>query len=180
MIRRVRWLIDGYNVIRGSAELSARERESLLAGREALIRLLARAARARGDHFTVVFDGAGGGGSAGQAGVRVIFSSARESADHVLARMATPGSSVVSNDREVRRAAARARAIPIRTDAFLARLATSAAVRPADKDAVRPADKDAEEEDRPSRPKKGNPRRLGKKARAAARALGRIGPRPGG
>jgi predicted RNA-binding protein with PIN domain len=168
----VRWLIDGYNVIRRSPELNARERESLSSGREALIRLLAGAARARGDQFTVVFDGAGGGASAAQAGVRVIFSSARESADHVLARMATPGSSVVSNDREVRRAAARAGAISISTDAFLARLEASPAVRP--------ADEYAEDEDRPSRPKKGNPRRLGKKARAAARALGRIGPRPGG
>ncbi len=36
----VRWLIDGYNVIRRSPELGARERESLEAGRRALCELL--------------------------------------------------------------------------------------------------------------------------------------------
>ena len=77
----MRWLIDGYNVIRRSADLGAAERESLEAGRDALCQLLAGVARTRGDRFTVVFDGAGGGGSAGTADVRVIFSSARESAD---------------------------------------------------------------------------------------------------
>ena len=165
----VRWLIDGYNVIRCSPALSARERESLEAGRRALCRLLAEAARAGGDQFTVVFDGAGGGGASGMEGVRVVFSSARESADRVLARMAAEGGAVVSNDREVRRAAARAGAIAITADEFLPRL-----------EAPPPSPewsegRDDQDEGR-SRPKKGNPRRLGKKARAAARALGRLGP----
>jgi predicted RNA-binding protein with PIN domain len=165
----VRWLIDGYNVIRRSAELEAHERESLEAGRRALCRLLAGMARASGDQFTVVFDGAGGGGSTGLAGVRVIFSSARESADGVLARMAAQGGAVVSNDREVRRAAGRAGAIAITADDFLARLELKAGSRPPDKDSE-------EEDEEPAGSKKGNPRRLGKKARAAARALGRLGP----
>jgi len=166
----VRWLIDGYNVIRRSPELSARERESLEAGRHALCRLLAQPARARGDQFTVVFDGAGGGGSAGMEGVRVIFSSARESADRVLARMAVEGGAVVSNDREVRRAAAQAGAIAITADEFLARLEASSETGAGPGD-FRETD---EQEDRSGRAKKGNPRRLGKKARAAARALARL------
>jgi len=170
----VRWLIDGYNVIRRSPELSARERESLEAGRHALCRLLAQTARARGDQFTVVFDGAGGGGSAGMEGVRVIFSSARESADRVLARMAAQGGAVVSNDREVRRAAARAGAIAITADAFLPRLAAAAPRSP------EWSEGEDDQDDGESRSKKGNPRRLGKRARAAARALGRLGPAEGG
>src|SRR5215813_11290457 len=119
----MRWLIDGYNLIRRSPELAAAERASLDAGRRALCHLLAAAARRRGDQFTVVFDGSGrGGADTASAGVSVVFSSARETADRVLARMAAGGGAVVSNDREVRRAAARAGAIAISADEFLARL----------------------------------------------------------
>ncbi len=170
----MRWLIDGYNVIRRSPELSSWERQSLEAGRQALCRLLAETARARGDQFTVVFDGAGAGGSGGLAGVRVIFSSARESADRVLARMAAQGGAVVSNDREVRRAAARVGAIAITADELLARLQAGPPSPPQWDEG-----RDEYEEGGRSQPKKGNPRRLGKKARAAARALGRLGPGPG-
>src|SRR6266446_4246085 len=96
------WLVDGYNVIRRAPELAERERESLEAGRQALCRLLSNVARVSGDRFTVVFDGNRGGGSfpAGP-GVHAMFSSARETADRVLARIATAGVAVVSNDREV-------------------------------------------------------------------------------
>jgi hypothetical protein len=113
--------------------------------------------------------------------VRVIFSSARESADRVLARLATRGGAVVSNDREVRRAAARAGATAVSTDQFLARLDTLDASRAslvAGKEAPGPIDpymKDADAEpDQPRGPRKGNPRRLSRKDRPAARALGRL------
>jgi len=173
----VRWLIDGYNVIRHSSELSSRERESLEAGRQALCGLLAQAPRARGDQFIVVFDGAGGGGSAGMAGVRVIFSSARETADRVLARMAAQGGAVVSNDREVRRAATRAGAIAVTADEFLVRLEAPRGFRADVGEAGDVVGSRDEPEQWASGPKKGNPRRLGKKARAAARALRRLGAR---
>jgi len=172
----MRWLVDGYNVIRRSPALASREKESLAAGRAALCHLLAGAASASGDQFTVVFDGAGAGGatSAG-AGVRVVFSSARETADRVLARMAAGAGAVVSNDREVRGAAARAGAVAITADDFLARMERVPAPSPAPrKDEA--AEKD-EDDDRPPAAKKGNPRRLPKKSRAAARALGRLGRR---
>jgi predicted RNA-binding protein with PIN domain len=181
----VRWLIDGYNVIRRSPELAARERESLEAGRRALAGLLTRAARDRADEFTVVFDGAGGGGAQGLAGVRVVFSSARESADRVLVRLAAAqGGAVVSSDREVLRAAERAGAVPVTAEAFLARLEPlmgAAAMGPSDEadgtgDRDDSGDRDESGWDSRGR-KKGNPRRLGKKARAAARVLGRLGPR---
>src|SRR5260370_15249998 len=86
------WLVDGYNVIRRGPELAEREQESLEAGRQALCLLLSNAARVSGDRFTVVFDGNQRGDrfSAGP-GVHAIFSSARETADQVLARMATAG-----------------------------------------------------------------------------------------
>ena len=172
----MRWLVDGYNVIRRAPELESRERESLEAGRQALCALLAQVARVSHDTFTVIFDGVEAGGrSSGGAGVTVVFSSARESADHVLARMAREGGAVVSNDREVRKAAERAGAIVVTTDQFLARLDKPRAVS---MESGAPAEPDTEkdDEDEPARgPRKGNPRRLSKKDRATKRALGRLG-----
>ena len=181
----MRWLIDGYNVIRRSPELSSRERESLEAGRRALCDLLSATARASGDAFTVVFDGAGAGGAgSGGPGVNVLFSSARENADRVLMRLAREGGAVVSNDREVRQSVARAGAVVVTTDEFLARLGRQRrAPDVSDADAPDASLTDAnlpdanlkDEEEAPRGPRKGNPRRLGKKARATRRTLGRLG-----
>lgn len=169
----MRWLVDGYNVIRRAPELKSREQESLEAGRQALCALLVEVARVSGDSFTVVFDGAQAGGRAGGgSGVSVIFSSARESADSVLARMAREGGAVVSNDREVRRAAERAGATVVTTDQLLARLDQARRLPP-----EAPADLMDGDEEEPTRgPRKGNPRRLSKKDRATQRALGRLRP----
>jgi predicted RNA-binding protein with PIN domain len=151
----MRWLVDGYNVIRRDPELKTREQVSLEAGRQALCALLVDIARRSEDTFTVVFDGAQAGGrGGGGSGVTVIFSSARESADHVLSRMAREGGAVVSNDREVRRAADRAGAVVVTTDQFLARLDQARAL-PAEAAAA-----DDGEEEAPRGPRKGNPRRL--------------------
>lgn len=173
----MRWLVDGYNVIRRAPELKSREQESLEAGRQALCALLVEVARVSGDSFTVVFDGAQAGGrTGGGSGVSVIFSSARESADSVLARMAREGGAVVSNDREVRRAAERAGATVVTTDQFLARL-DQARRLPPEAPADLPVDlKEGEEDESPRGPRKGNPRRLSKKARATQRALDHLGP----
>src|SRR5215468_352556 len=54
----MRWLVDGYNVIRRAPELKSREQVSLEAGRQALCALLVDVARVSEDTFTVVFDGA--------------------------------------------------------------------------------------------------------------------------
>jgi hypothetical protein len=172
----MRWLIDGYNVIRRSPELATAEGQGLEAGRLALCRLLSAAARRSGDRFVIVFDGAKGGGSgAGAAGVSVMFSSARETADRLLGRLAAGGGAVVSNDREVRAAATRAGAIAVSTDDFLARLERLA--RPALPSTEEAHDARDEEDGPPPSPKRGNPRRLPKRARAAARALRRLGGR---
>ncbi len=169
----MRWLVDGYNVIRRSPELKSRQMESLEAGRRALCALLVQVAGASADTFTVVFDGAQAGGrAAGGPGVSVIFSSARESADRLLERLALEGGAIVSNDREVRRAAARAGATVVTTDQFLKRLDHARRLPP-----ELPADSKGGEEDEPTRgPRKGNPRRLSKKDRATQRALGRLSP----
>lgn len=175
----MRWLIDGYNVIRRDATLVARERESLQAGREALVRLLASVVVRTGDRFTVVFDGAGLSRPAGQGtgAVQVLFSPPRTTADDVLAQLvarAGTGTAVVSSDYAVRQAAVRAGAIAVTAEEFLARITRKPGV-------PERIDKDAEGEDRPG-PKKGNPRRPKKRERQARRALDRLDPgarRPG-
>jgi hypothetical protein len=89
--------------------------------------------------------------------------------------MAREGGAVVSNDREVRRAAERAGAVVVTTDQFLARLDQSQSAVMGEGGSEPESEKD--DGDDPVRgPRKGNPRRLSKKERATRRALGRLGP----
>ena len=191
----MRWLIDGYNVIRRDPDLRAREAESLEAGRRALQHRLARAGRDPRDEFTVVFDGAGLPGEPPPGGrIRVIFSRPPMSADDELMRLARQwrsGAIVVSSDRRVQDAARRADCAALTAEQFLQALEPSAKVErptrglfagseprrssirlPSDEAGLEdPATKD--DTDVP-REKRGNPRRLSKKARRARRALGRL------
>src|SRR3989442_8985757 len=158
----MRWLIDGYNVIRRAPDLRAHEAESLEAGRRALLGLVAHAAQAGGDRFTVVFDGAPASRPAPTGGqVEVTFSRPPEKADDVLVRLARQlgaGSAVVTSDRAVRDAAGRAGCALISAHQFL----EAVSAEPEPPAATSPP------------PKSGNPRRLSKDARAAERALRRL------
>jgi hypothetical protein len=117
------WLVDGYNVIRRTPDLAAAEQDGLAAGRESLCHLLANAARRSTDRFTVVFDGARGGGQGiGGFGVEVVFSSARQNADRLLISRAGPQVTVVSDDREVVDGARRAGARTLSTREFVAKI----------------------------------------------------------
>lgn len=167
----MRWLIDGYNVIRREPDLRAREAESLEAGRQALVRLVAELARRVPDEFVIVFDGARRWGPEGPGGrVGVMFSRPPETADDVLRRLAAQareGGVVVTDDRAVRTAASRAGAVVIGVQAFLG------AVRG---DGVDDGGDDDEERDEEpgSRPRRGNPFRPSREARAARRVLARL------
>jgi uncharacterized protein len=169
----VRWLVDGYNVIRRSPELASREAQGLEAARRALCALLGRVARASAERFVVVFDGTGSGAAGGAgAGVEVVFSSARETADRVLARMAAGGGAVVSSDREVRRAAEQGGAIAVTSEDFLAAvewIGDPAGTAPAGEPGM-----DADDEEAPAPFGRGRPGRLPKKERERARALARL------
>ena len=161
----MRWLIDGYNVIRRDPDLRAREAAGLQAGRAALLALLARIAARLSDDFTVVFDGAlrsGGSPSAGR--VQVLFSQPPETADDVLRRLAATlreGAIVVTSDRAVRDSARRAGAVALTAEAFVE--AATAPVEDVE---------DVEEYD--SGPRHGPSRRPSREARAAERALRRL------
>jgi predicted RNA-binding protein with PIN domain len=182
----MRWLIDGYNVIRRDPELRGREAQSLAAGREALLALVAARARSGGDEFTVVFDGARAAGpTAPGRRVQVVFSRPPRTADDELIQLARrlgSGAVVVSSDRAVQDAARRARCPVVTAEQFLDRLAAGAgleyAAAPlAGAGALPGAADDAAKDDAGDEAppeKKGNPRRLGKRARAARRALRRL------
>src|SRR5258706_14903653 len=119
----MRWLVDGYNVIRRDPDLRAREAESLEAGRRALVILIARADRAPRDEFTVVFDGARlSGGTPTPGRIRVLFSRPPLTADDELMRLRRQlgnGAVVVSSDRKVQGAARRAGGAVVTAEPFL-------------------------------------------------------------
>lgn len=173
----MRWLVDGYNVIRRDPELRAREAESLESGRRALVHLIARARRALQDEFTVVFDGARIDGVSPTAGrIRVVFSRPPQTADDELmklARQLRSGAAVVSSDRKIQDAARRAGCAVLTAEQFLEALDVPARGEPGPA-GTEAADIKEEPEEETDRGKRGNPRRLSKKARRARRALGRL------
>jgi predicted RNA-binding protein with PIN domain len=162
----MRWLIDGYNVIRRDPELHAHEAASLEAGRAALVMLLARVASRVSDNFTIVFDGARRtGGAPGPGRVQVMFSRPPETADDVLRRLAgtlREGAVVVSSDRAVQDSARRGGSVAVSAEAFI-----EAATGPTE------VDKDADD-DGVARPRRGPSRRPSREARDAERVLRRL------
>jgi len=162
----MRWLIDGYNVIRRDPELHAHEAASLEAGRAALVMLLARVASRVSDNFTIVFDGARRtGGAPGPGRVQVMFSRPPETADDVLRRLAgtlREGAVVVSSDRAVQDSARRGGSVAVSAEAFI-----EAATGPAE------IDKDSDDDD-VARPRRGPSRRPSREARDAERVLRRL------
>lgn len=167
----MRWLLDGYNVIRRDPEMRSREAERLADGRTALLHLVAAVARRCGDDFTVVFDGARAAGGEAMGGqVQVIFSRPPQNADQVLIRLATQfreASIVVSSDRTVRDAARRAGAAVVSADEFLDAASTG------EPDAQDEKEHEEDDDELPAA-KRGNPHRLSREARATRRALGRL------
>jgi len=170
----MKWLVDGYNVIRRDAELRDRETGRLEAGRTALLHLLAGVARDVRDDFVVVFDGAHRqGGTPPPARVQAVFSRPPETADDVLRRLAAThreGAVVVTSDRAVLDSARRAGAVGVTAEAFL-----DAVRRPGASDD--PADDKDEDDDEEDTPARGPHRRPSREARAAARVLRRLAKR---
>jgi len=162
----MRWLIDGYNVIRRDPELHAHEAAGLEAGRAALVTLLARVASRVSDNFTIVFDGARRTGGAPSPGrVQVMFSRPPETADDVLRRLAgtlREGAVVVSSDRAVQDSARRGGSVAVSAEAFI-----EAATGPTE------CDKDSDD-DEVARPRRGPSRRPSREARDAERVLRRL------
>jgi uncharacterized protein len=101
-------IIDGYNLIRQSDSLRRCERQSLQAGRQALINNLINYQREKGHKITVVFDGWENGEVMEerdqQGNINIIYSRRGEKADEVIKRIANNSAEeifVVSSDREI-------------------------------------------------------------------------------
>ena len=166
-------IVDGYNLIRQSDVLRGHERQSLEAGRKALIRGLAQYKRLRGHRITVVFDGWEGGSPLEErdlaGGVAIIYSRLGEKADEVIKRLVAAGSEeilVVTSDREIATFAARRGKSSIASPEFAARLDRLAAAPAPGAD--NPPETEDDEADRSGAAKKKGPaRRLSKQQRAA-------------
>ena len=122
-------IIDGYNLIRNSAELKDLDRQDIQLGREALIDMLAAYKKVKPHKITVVFDGAGMADHLRQRdrikGILIKFSHAGESADHVIIRMAAHEKEralIVSSDQEIIRRAEASRAATITSPDFTDRV----------------------------------------------------------
>ena len=101
-------LIDGYNLIRQSVNLKRFERQSLEAGRNALIAWLAEYRSIKDHLITVVFDGWDNGQPQEErdysSGISIIYSRRGVKADDVLKRITAETDEeilVVSSDRDI-------------------------------------------------------------------------------
>jgi len=101
-------IIDGYNLIRQVPSLESKDKQSLEAGRKALIDALKRYQKTKPYRITIVFDGASTLSDFAPAfkegGIRICFSPASRSADDVIKDMAKDAKShgiVVSSDNSV-------------------------------------------------------------------------------
>ena len=85
-------IIDGYNLIRQSKQLSAIDLQDIQLGREALIDMLAAYKKIKAHRITVVFDGTRSPLLAlqrdRQKGITIVFSHRGESADTIIKQMA--------------------------------------------------------------------------------------------
>ena len=107
-IRLMHIIIDGYNLIRQSSFLRRYERQSLEAGRRALILKVSEYKRKKGHKITVVFDGWDTGSAleerTRQGNIDVIYSRRGEKADDVIKRFADKSAEetiIISSDREI-------------------------------------------------------------------------------
>jgi len=106
-------LVDGYNIIKNSSSFQAVETKNFAAARNALITQLVHRYRHTPHRVTVVFDGDGASEQKiHERRICIIFSRHNETADSVIARLATEARlagrevEMYSNDGEVQQAVA--------------------------------------------------------------------------
>ena len=132
-------IIDGYNLIRQSPELSRLDRRDIARGREALVARLAAYRKLKPHRITVVFDGVRAPAFSAARdqvkGIHIVFSRDGEPADAVIVRMARQEREkaiVVSSDAAVARAAESCGAATLDSPEFEARVAMAMALEDAD------------------------------------------------
>jgi len=159
-------IIDGYNLIRQSNQLSTLDLQDIQLGREALVDMLAAYKKIKAHRITVVFDGTRSPLLSlqrdRQKGITIVFSHAGESADAVIKRMARREGAkalVVSSDLDIVRSVDAQGAATISAADFENKLTLSYYTGGLE------SDRDAYTGWTPTTQKKGPSRRLSKKQR---------------
>jgi len=159
-------IIDGYNLIRQSKQLSALDLQDIQLGREALLDMLAAYKKIKAHRITVVFDGTRSPMLTLQRdrrkGITIVFSHNGESADTVIKRMARLDGEkalVVSSDRDIVQAVEAGGSATISAPDFEFKLTLSHYAGGMD------IDRDAYQGWKPTTKKKGPSRKLSKKQR---------------
>ena len=159
-------IIDGYNLIRQSGNLSNLDLQDIQFGRDGLIDMLAAYKKIKAHRITVVFDGTWAPRFSQQRdrqkGIDIVFSHNGESADAVIKKMARREKQqalVVSSDREIVRSAISSGAAAISAPEFEDKLTMAAHM-----DGGVP-DRDRHDGWKPTTKKKGPRRRLPKRQR---------------
>ncbi len=168
-------IIDGYNLIRQSNDLSYLDEQDIKLGRDALIDQLVQYKRLKGHRITVVFDGQNAPTASTRKisfqGIDIRFSSMGELADTVIKKMAAREKEralVVTSDREIESDALAHKASVIGSPVFEAKLVM----------AQYAMQKGGVEDDtrgwKPTTQKKGPRKKLSKKARKTRAKMGKL------
>lgn len=169
-------IIDGYNLIRQCETFRHFEKQSLEAGRQALISRLSLYREQKKHRITVVFDGWESGAPMEERdrlkGITIIFSRRGEKADEVIKRMASQQGEetvVVTSDRDIAGYVNRKGATALSSLEFEAILARSAIHAISSADADFASGKNREDNDRGSSRtrKKGPAHRLSRREKVA-------------
>lgn len=170
-------IIDGYNLIRQSSDLSAIEQQDMQEGRKALIQRLAAYRKFKPHKITVVFDGTNAPGMPrrkfSQAGVAVRFSRLGQTADSVIRQMASTERQkalVVTSDQALAKDVAFFGSDQMGSAAFLDKMEMAAYMAQKGGEVL-------EEDEKPrftGTQKKGPGRRLPKKARRLKKRLKKL------
>ena len=159
-------IIDGYNLIRQSGNLSSLDLQDIQFGRQALIDMLTAYKKIKAHRITVVFDGTRAPRFSQQRdrqkGIDIIFSHSGQSADAVIKKMARREKQqalVVSSDRDIVRSAASSGAATISALEFEEKLTMAAHLD------GRVPGRDEHDGWKPTTKKKGPRRRLPKRKR---------------
>jgi|TARA_B100000315_G_scaffold28113_1_gene23919 predicted RNA-binding protein with PIN domain len=159
-------IIDGYNLLHVSPELSVRREELLENARNRLIEKLSRYKRQKNVFVAIVFDGwKGGMPSQSQEilkGIKIIYSKLGEKADEVIKRIIANSSEevvVVSSDREIRDFAEKHNTVSVSSSEFEKKIEEALFYQ------MKGYDEEDYEEREISTKKRGNPKKLSKAER---------------
>ncbi|MFP4040721.1 MAG: NYN domain-containing protein [Desulfosudaceae bacterium] len=171
-------IIDGYNLIRQSAELSILDRRDMQSGREALLKMLSAYRSLKPHKITVIFDGAAAPAYYQRRdranGVSVVFSAPGQTADSLIKNMAAQKREralVVSSDRDISRFAERQGAAVVGSLEFEQLLTRAVLMESGDSGAEEP---EQEPSSRVGTRKKGPSRRLSKKERRHRKKINKL------